>query len=167
MTEGISIAPSQEFLIKGCTCFQRTIPGASPLLTKTVNMASFRLLSVFLLSIISLAFAAPIAVETDYDVIVIGGGPAGLSATSGLSRVQRRTLMLDSGIYRNDATRHMHDVIGNDGTLIIDSFLYAVILQYYRNCPSSLQSTGSGPNLKIQCDNHHEKCNRRISRVNQ
>ncbi|GAM43260.1 hypothetical protein TCE0_047r17927 [Talaromyces pinophilus] len=80
-------------------------------------MASFRLLSVFLLSIISLAFAAPIAVETDYDVIVIGGGPAGLSATSGLSRVQRRTLMLDSGIYRNDATRHMHDVIGNDGTV--------------------------------------------------
>lgn len=78
-------------------------------------MASFKFFSVFLWSIASLVMAAPVAVETDYDVIVIGGGPAGLSATSGLSRVQRRTLMLDSTIYRNDPTRHMHDVIGNDG----------------------------------------------------
>lgn len=78
-------------------------------------MAFFKIFSIFLFTIISLVFAAPVAVETDYDVIIIGGGPAGLSATSGLSRVQRRTLMLDSGIYRNDPTRHMHDVIGNDG----------------------------------------------------
>lgn len=52
---------------------------------------------------------------TDYDVIVIGGGPSGLSALSGLARVERKTILLDSGVYRNEATRHMHDVIGNDG----------------------------------------------------
>ncbi|KAJ4391103.1 hypothetical protein N0V93_004718 [Gnomoniopsis smithogilvyi] len=50
-----------------------------------------------------------------YDAIVIGGGPSGLSALSGLARVRRKVLMVDSGEYRNDATRHMHDVIGLDG----------------------------------------------------
>ncbi|KAK4157296.1 thioredoxin reductase [Chaetomidium leptoderma] len=52
---------------------------------------------------------------TDYDAIVVGGGPAGLSAVSGLARVRRKVLMIDSGEYRNGATRHMHDVIGFDG----------------------------------------------------
>ncbi|KAL3478419.1 hypothetical protein BJX99DRAFT_224462 [Aspergillus californicus] len=53
---------------------------------------------------------------TDYEVIVVGGGPAGLSVLSGLSRVRRRTALFDSHHYRNDPTREMHDVIGNDGT---------------------------------------------------
>jgi cation diffusion facilitator CzcD-associated flavoprotein CzcO len=64
-------------------------------------------------------FAAPIDEEgipkTDYDVIVVGGGPSGLSALSGLARVRRNVLLIDSGVYRNGATRHMHDVIGLDG----------------------------------------------------
>lgn len=51
-----------------------------------------------------------------YDAVVIGGGPSGLSALSGLARVRRKVLMVDSGEYRNGATRHMHDVIGMDGT---------------------------------------------------
>ncbi|KAK2806705.1 hypothetical protein FQN50_005699 [Emmonsiellopsis sp. PD_5] len=55
--------------------------------------------------------------DTNYDVIIVGGGPAGLSAQSGLSRVRRKTLLVDSGAYRNGLTRHMHDVIGNDGTV--------------------------------------------------
>lgn len=45
----------------------------------------------------------------------IGGGPAGLSTLSGLARVRRKAIMIDSGVYRNSATRHMHDVIGLDG----------------------------------------------------
>lgn len=53
--------------------------------------------------------------KTDYDAIVIGGGPAGLSALSGLARVRRNVLLLDNGLYRNGPTRHMHDVIGFDG----------------------------------------------------
>ncbi|KAL6879321.1 FAD/NAD(P)-binding domain-containing protein [Trichoderma novae-zelandiae] len=55
------------------------------------------------------------AVRTDYDVIIVGGGPAGLSAASGLARVRRTVLLIDSGDYRNAATRHLHDVIGFDG----------------------------------------------------
>ncbi|KAJ2983609.1 hypothetical protein NUW58_g6221 [Xylaria curta] len=50
-----------------------------------------------------------------YDAVIVGGGPAGLSAVSGLARVRRKVLLIDSGEYRNDPTRHMHDVIGADG----------------------------------------------------
>jgi thioredoxin reductase len=54
--------------------------------------------------------------RTDYDAIVIGGGPAGLQATLTLGRVHRRVLMLDSGSYRNDPAHHMHNVVTHDGT---------------------------------------------------
>lgn len=53
---------------------------------------------------------------TDYDAIVVGGGPAGLQATLTLARVHRRVLMLDSGRYRNDPASHMHNVVAHDGT---------------------------------------------------
>lgn len=62
----------------------------------------------------SAPFLAP-AVQADYDAIVIGGGPAGLAATSGLARVRRNVLLIDSGVYRNDPTRHAHDILGFDG----------------------------------------------------
>ncbi|KAM0247495.1 hypothetical protein ACHAQJ_009834 [Trichoderma viride] len=55
------------------------------------------------------------AVRADYDAIIVGGGPAGLSAASGLARVRRKVLLIDSGDYRNAPTRHVHDVIGFDG----------------------------------------------------
>jgi len=51
-----------------------------------------------------------------YDVVVVGGGPAGLQATLTLARVHRRVLMLDSGRYRNDPAGHMHNVVTHDGT---------------------------------------------------
>lgn len=84
----------------------------SPIFTMWFNAAAV----VALLPL--LGAAAPVA-ETqpriDYDAIIVGGGPAGLSALSGLARVRRNVLLIDSGVYRNGATRHMHDVIGNDG----------------------------------------------------
>ncbi|KAJ5171159.1 FAD-dependent pyridine nucleotide-disulfide oxidoreductase [Penicillium coprophilum] len=70
--------------------------------------------SVFV-SLLACATAVEVP-KTDYDVIVVGGGPAGLSAISGVSRVRRTALLIDSQVYRNAATREMHDVIGNDGT---------------------------------------------------
>lgn len=40
-----------------------------------------------------------------YDVIIVGGGPAGLSAASALGRVKRSALLIDSGVYRKDCRR--------------------------------------------------------------
>lgn len=51
-----------------------------------------------------------------HDVIIIGGGPAGLQAALTLGRMHRSTLLLDSGEYRNAAASHMHNVAGHDGT---------------------------------------------------
>jgi thioredoxin reductase len=50
-----------------------------------------------------------------FDSIVVGAGPAGLSAALMLGRARRRVLVLDSGEYRNHAARHMHGVLGHDG----------------------------------------------------
>jgi thioredoxin reductase len=69
-------------------------------------------LFLFTLLIVTLAGKVPV---TEYDVMVIGGGPAGLSATSALCRVARKVVVFDSLQYRNDRTRNMHDVIGSDG----------------------------------------------------
>jgi thioredoxin reductase len=68
----------------------------------------------FLLTSLIFALAGKVPV-TEYDVIVVGGGPAGLSATSALCRVSRKVVVFDSLQYRNDRTRNMHDVIGSDG----------------------------------------------------
>lgn len=38
-----------------------------------------------------------------------------MSALSGLARVRRKALLIDSGEYRNLLTRHAHDIIGSDG----------------------------------------------------
>jgi thioredoxin reductase len=50
-----------------------------------------------------------------YDAIVIGGGPAGLSAALQLGRARRSTLVLDAGNPRNAAAREVHGLIGLEG----------------------------------------------------
>lgn len=51
----------------------------------------------------------------DQDVVIVGGGPAGLSAAQMLGRARRRTLVLDSESPRNRFAEHMHAVVGFDG----------------------------------------------------
>jgi thioredoxin reductase len=51
----------------------------------------------------------------DADVIIVGAGPAGLSAALVLARACRTVLMFDHGQPRNAATRHMHGYLSRDG----------------------------------------------------
>lgn len=45
-----------------------------------------------------------------YDCLVVGGGPAGMSAALGLCRALRSCVIFDDGQYRNWATSYMHTV---------------------------------------------------------
>ncbi len=53
--------------------------------------------------------------QQTWDAIVIGGGPAGLSAAQALGRSLRRTLVIDAGSPRNRFASHMHNLLGHDG----------------------------------------------------
>jgi thioredoxin reductase len=49
------------------------------------------------------------------DVVIVGGGPAGLSAALSLGRARRRVVVVDAGKPRNMTAPHMHGVLGHDG----------------------------------------------------
>jgi thioredoxin reductase len=50
-----------------------------------------------------------------YDVVVIGGGAAGLSAALVLGRARRKVAVVDSGTPRNAPAAHMHGYLSRDG----------------------------------------------------
>jgi thioredoxin reductase len=53
--------------------------------------------------------------QREWDVIIVGGGSAGLSAALMLVRARRKVLVLDGGAPRNRFAAHMHGVLGRDG----------------------------------------------------
>ncbi|PHH60296.1 hypothetical protein CDD81_1886 [Ophiocordyceps australis] len=78
----------------------------------------FQATALFVLSALpALVQSVPVSedIPTDYDAVIAGGGPSGLAVLSALGRVRRKALLIDSAVYRNQATRHMHDVLGFDG----------------------------------------------------
>src|SRR5688572_18883556 len=50
------------------------------------------------------------------DVVIVGGGPAGLSAALALGRARKRVLLCDSGARRNATAEHIHNFVTRDGT---------------------------------------------------
>jgi thioredoxin reductase len=52
---------------------------------------------------------------SDYDVVVVGGGAAGLSAALVLGRARRRVAVVDAGVPRNAPSAHMHGFLSRDG----------------------------------------------------
>ena len=53
--------------------------------------------------------------DRDYDVVVVGGGAAGLSAALVLTRARRRVTVVDAGQPRNAPASHMQGFLGSDG----------------------------------------------------
>jgi thioredoxin reductase len=52
----------------------------------------------------------------NYDVVVIGGGAAGLSGAVALARSRRSVLVVDAGDPRNAPAGHVHNFLSRDGT---------------------------------------------------
>jgi thioredoxin reductase len=51
-----------------------------------------------------------------YDAVIVGGGPAGLSAALMLGRCRRRVVLCDAGQPRNRASPAVHCLLGREGT---------------------------------------------------
>jgi len=55
-----------------------------------------------------------------YDVIIVGGGPAGLNAAVVLGRCRRKVLLFDHGKHRNRHSHGMHNYLTRDNILPVD-----------------------------------------------
>jgi thioredoxin reductase len=60
------------------------------------------------------------AYDSEYDVVVVGGGAAGLSAALVLSRARRRVLVVDAASPRNAPAAQMHGFLSRDGMVPVD-----------------------------------------------
>ncbi|WP_024794861.1 NAD(P)/FAD-dependent oxidoreductase [Tomitella biformata] len=55
-----------------------------------------------------------------YDVVIVGGGAAGLAAAVTLARARRAVLVIDSGAPRNAPAGHIHNYLGREGSAPAD-----------------------------------------------
>ncbi|MFT4394304.1 NAD(P)/FAD-dependent oxidoreductase [Gordonia lacunae] len=61
-----------------------------------------------------------ISTTTEYDVAIVGGGAAGLSAATVLARSLRNVVVIDAGQPRNAPAAGAHNVLGQDGISPLD-----------------------------------------------
>jgi thioredoxin reductase len=73
-----------------------------------------------------------------YDALIVGAGPAGLSAALILGRCRRRILLCDSGGHRNSASQAIHGLLGHEGRL--PSELLAIGSRELKNYASVMHS---------------------------
>ena len=58
--------------------------------------------------------------DEKYDVVVVGGGAAGLSAALTLARARRSVLVVDAGAPRNATAGHVHNYLAREGVAPAD-----------------------------------------------
>lgn len=78
-----------------------------------------------------------------YDVVIIGGGPSGLSAALALGRARKRVLLCDSGPRRNALAEHMYNFVSRDG-VVPDEFRRVAREQLGRYPNVELRDVGVG-----------------------
>lgn len=92
--------------------------------------------------------------EQTYDVVVVGGGAAGLSGALALGRARRSVLVVDAGDPRNAAAGHVHNYLGREGTppgelLAIgraEAAGYGVLVETGKVATATAGPTDPGPN---------------------
>lgn len=87
----------------------------------------------------------------DFEVIIIGGSYAGLSAAMALGRSLRKVLIIDSGKPCNEQTPHSHNFITQDGktpkeitTIAKEQVAYYDTVQFHEGFATSGKKTSNG-----------------------
>jgi len=102
-----------------------------------------------------------------YDVIIIGGGFAGLAAATQLGRARRKVLVLDTGKPRNRFAAHAHGFLSRDGAVPGDLLAEARRqLEIYgtvelRNA-EAIAASGEFDGFSIELASHQQLAARRL-----
>ena len=90
------------------------------------------------------------ALVMSFDVAIVGGGPAGLSAALVLGRARKRTLLVDSARPRNAVAGHIHGFLTQDGASLDD--FRAVAREQLRRYPNVEVRTGAVARITGEVD---------------
>jgi thioredoxin reductase len=95
--------------------------------------------------------------NAEFDVAIVGGGPAGLSAAIVLGRACRRVVLFDHQMYRNYAAQAVHGYLGLDGRTPADFREEGrAEAKRYDVCIKDLEVTAAAPCPTGECDTTFE-----------
>jgi thioredoxin reductase len=93
-----------------------------------------------------------------FDVVIVGGGAAGLSAAMVLGRCRRRVVLIDAGNPRNRASQAVHCLLGHEGRAPSQLLAMGRLeLKRYTTVTQRTDSvtaiTRSGNGFSVECEN--------------